>query len=172
MGTAKEKELYEQIKGIAARFLTPDQLAMCYHPYYSQTNEALNQKNTKTAPKNRTYSMTLSLTSRVAITVGTSCMGTQAFFTAVFSQAGIPLNQQTASFLFKTEENNKKISEYKKLPAVKWKRAKDKKLKMAEDLKKENEARRQGKDYSAGVAVLVETEAPKSREQRSYQSLR
>ena len=50
--------LFKRIEKLVGRFLQPDMLKECYHPYASQKNEAMNKKVSKFAPKDRTYCKT------------------------------------------------------------------------------------------------------------------
>ena len=81
-------------------------------------------------------------------------LGTQGFFREVFAQAGIPVSSKTAHFLQRVGKTAGMKREREKTPAYKWKRAKNKKLQMADDLRKDAEARHQGTDYGTGVAVF------------------
>jgi hypothetical protein len=154
-----EKELYKQIKDKTRRFLTREMLESCYHCYDSQKNEAMNKKVSKYAPKNRTYSRTLSLRSRVCMAVGTDGAGTKRFFEKVFREAGIPVNKKTSTFLKKVTAREEKKKEYQKKRTVKFRRARNQKLKTAKGMQDNAEARRQGQDYGTGIAILGRNDA-------------
>lgn len=151
-----DKQLYEQIKECTHWFLTSEMLEMCYHPYNLQKNEAMNQKVMKFAPKNKTHSKSLLLRARITLAVGTDCLGTDEFAKQVFSNASICLSLQTDGFLQKFANNAKKKIEREQTPAFKWKRAKNEKLQLAATLKKDAEARRQGKYYGASLGIAIQ----------------
>ena len=52
------------------RFIQPDMLKQLWHEWDTQKNEAMNTSVAALAPKNKTYSMSDSLATRVAIAAG------------------------------------------------------------------------------------------------------
>jgi len=58
-------ELFDKITCGMKPYLTEEALAMCYHPFCTQKNESLNRSCTATAPKDRFYGGTNTLSDRL-----------------------------------------------------------------------------------------------------------
>ena len=88
--------------------------------------------------------------------VGIDSVGTERYFHRVFQGAGLDVPNQVQKFLDTTDRRSEQKSTRQKKPAVKWVRAKSKRLKMKADLLANEKARREGVDYGAGIAVSQE----------------
>ena len=153
MNDDNDKNLYKQIRELTDRFFTLDMLKQCYHPFHSNFNEALNKIITMVAPKDRTYSMSGSLKSRVAVAIGINSVGYMNFFSDVFERCGILHTACDDSFLSSLDRNRNRANNYKKLPEVKRKRATQQLAKMNEEIEKEKQDRKRKLTYQSGVAV-------------------
>ena len=71
----KNKELYDAMKKILDTHTEAAMLDQIRHPFDSQKNEALNSSIARVAPKNATFSKTLSLTYRVAWVIVSDSFG-------------------------------------------------------------------------------------------------
>lgn len=60
----QESATYHVLKDIHKKCTTNDQLMQCYHEFSSQKNESLNKKISVTAPKDETFSTSMSLVGR------------------------------------------------------------------------------------------------------------
>ena len=77
-------DLYKKIMKIIEPYLTNDMLQMLHHGWDTQLNESMNQQVNRYAPKNRHYSKTDSLRTRVAIAAEVQVYGYYRFWTDVF----------------------------------------------------------------------------------------
>ena len=70
-GYARSKEtrsdVYKQIVGALKPYITKETLIQLAHRWHTQRNEAMDQVVSTFAPKERTYSLTVSLDYRVAL---------------------------------------------------------------------------------------------------------
>jgi hypothetical protein len=57
----KHPETYLQLQQIFSQYASDEMMAFCNHPYYMQTNEALNRAIANSAPKSVCYSSSISL---------------------------------------------------------------------------------------------------------------
>ena len=80
------EDLYQKIMKIIEPYLTDDMLQMLHHGWYTQLNESMNQSVCSYAPKNRHYSKTDSLKTRVAVAAGVQINGCYRFWTDVFQE--------------------------------------------------------------------------------------
>ena len=63
--------VYNEIMQAMKPYLTEECLTQLHHPYHTQRNEALNKSVATYAPKYKTFSLTDSLPTKVAIAAGT-----------------------------------------------------------------------------------------------------
>ena len=66
----------------------------------------MNNYVAKYAPKTRTYSITMALTNRVMIAIGTLNLGYVTFWERVFADLGLIINTDTRSFLVVKDHNH------------------------------------------------------------------
>eukprot|EP00978_Attheya_sp_CCMP212_P028806 scaffold100531_cov56-Attheya_sp.AAC.2 len=76
------------------------------HPYNTQRNESLNSLITWYAPKNRTYSCSMSLENRISIAVGVSILGYKLFWERVYSKLEVPMPISTKEWLRTRQANS------------------------------------------------------------------
>lgn len=116
----KDKELYDYLYGVTARFVTFEALKEVAHGGDTQVNESLNNTISWVAPKNKTYSASKSLLNRICIAVGIHCLGTFEYFDRLLNRLGIDMPEDTKySLEQKSNTRNLKIArtklnEYKK----------------------------------------------------------
>ena len=116
--------LYNQMAKKFEPFTTTERLVELMHEFDTQTNEALNRVIAKYAPKDRTYSTTMSLSNRIAIVTGIHNDGHHAFWTNVFKRIRLPINAHLDNNLNKCDRTKllkKKYSERKEVKLVRVK---------------------------------------------------
>ena len=82
----------------------------------------MNTSIAKYAPKTKTYEMTISLTNRVMIAVGTNNLGHEKYWTSVYSSMDLKIETETISFLKSLDHNRVYKGKYQKQKEVKVKR--------------------------------------------------
>lgn len=87
----KDAKIYLQLKQVFDQYGSPSMMAHCYHPYSTQTNEALNNAVANVAPKTVCYSGTLSLNCRIALVIGIHNMGHVEYLRALFNVNGVTI---------------------------------------------------------------------------------
>ena len=106
------------------KFSAPEMLAESLHPFMSQANEALNQRLSAKAPKNRFYSGTHSLNYRASSAVGEHNLGHLNFHARVLKAVGVEdLGVHARRALGAHDRNAAKKRKYESSLARKSKRA-------------------------------------------------
>ena len=82
-------ELFGKVKAGMQTYLTTEALQMCYHPFCTQKNESLNRKSTATAPKDRFYGGTKTLSDRLRMVVIEDTLGYVEAINRVLGHLGI-----------------------------------------------------------------------------------
>lgn len=150
----KPSALFDCIQKVYERFVTPDMLRQVFHTFSTQKNESLNKEIATVAPKDKTFSLTKSLSDRVDFVVVRGTIGNLATVQEVCDQLGMQVPTMTEEFLRREDRRRSYIGSYFKKPAVKRGRANKKKMSMRAQLAKEVEDDKLGFTYQAGVAVL------------------
>ena len=65
----RNRRLYEQMWKVYEPYITKERLLKSLHPFHTETNEVLNRLIAMYAPKDRTYSSTMSLSNHIAIAI-------------------------------------------------------------------------------------------------------
>ena len=86
---AEDENLYHQIFDALEPFIKEDMLKMLWHQYDTNINEAMNRSVSSFAPKDRTFSRTMSLQTRVSIAAGVQIAGHYKFWKKVLEAQGI-----------------------------------------------------------------------------------
>ena len=111
----ENKKLYLFLTNTVARFITLDALKEVGHGSDTQVNESLNNFVAWLAPKNKTYSGSMSLSNRISIALGIHSIGTLAYFERLFTKLGITVSDDILHYLTKQERTrNYRIQQYKK----------------------------------------------------------
>ena len=177
----KDKDLYEALKRLVARFVTHEALLEVGHGMDTLVNESINNSISWVAPKNKTYSTTQSLNNRIAFAVCINGVGTLKFFERMFVKCGIAWTPDIAYYVRQID-----AARTTKIVKTKTGRAKRKRqeafhgrlLGFAEIAKKER-ARRDGVAYEPGIgfertaAAATSTKPPaKKRAKRDMSKVR
>jgi len=104
----KNASLYEALNGIILRFITLDRLLEVGHGGDTNVNESLNNTISHFAPKNRTYSGTVSLQSRILMAIGIHLVGYDVYFEQLFLSMGIEPEAGTLYHLSSVQKMRKK----------------------------------------------------------------
>ena len=106
-------ELFEKIKAGMEPYLTKEALKMCYHPFCTQKNEALNRKSTATAPKDRFFGGTNTLSDRLRMVAIEDSVGYLEAIKRVYGKIDIrPLDTLTEWAKRKDKASNR-MKEYR-----------------------------------------------------------
>ena len=130
-----------------------DRLIESLHTFESQTNEAVNSVIAKYAPKDRTYSSTMSLSNRISIVIGIHNDGYQAFWSEAFLSLQLDLFDSLGNHLRKKDRTKQLKKEYVKRSDVKLRRVKNHIDKMREMMEKQRLDEIRGFTYQSGSAI-------------------
>ena len=92
-------ELYRDISAAYNPYITEDMLGQLRHTWSTQSNEAMNQSVAAYAPKGKTFSLTESLDTRVAIAGGIQIVGYETFWEHVFHAFDIDMDNNLRKHL-------------------------------------------------------------------------
>jgi hypothetical protein len=87
-------------------------MAYCNHPFYTQTNEALNQMVSMVTLKNICCSGTISLSSHITTVMGIHNYGHSLFMDRLFRQLGINMTMTLMQCLRKKEKSTKNYDDW------------------------------------------------------------
>jgi hypothetical protein len=156
----KDHELFTALEEIMSRFISMEKLKEVAHSYDTNPNEAMNGLIAWIAPKNKHYSGTQSLRTRVAVAVSIQCFGFESFFRMVFERLSIEMTPGTENWLQdhnkrreKRRSNSKLISSKKNRKAKHYIKVKVKTAQAQKDLQK-------GTNYSIGSGCDPEETVP------------
>ena len=97
---------FEAVKEVFYSFTTDEKLLEMMHRHATQGNESLNMRGAELAPKFKNYSQTKSLDYRVKMVIGHHNVGMFEFYTRVFAERGITLNENLDDF-FRNRQTRK-----------------------------------------------------------------
>lgn len=157
-GAIKYKDVsydcYAIVKEAHDKLTTKEKLLQIHHPYNTQQNESLNRAVAKQAPKNITYCKSMSLKGRVAFVVAVSGIGYECTIERVCEKLNIELPTSIAKAWkdFDKKKNYKRT--YDNKPIVKRKRTEAIIKAMKKQRLEENNSKKKGYNYGAGIALL------------------
>jgi len=93
-------------------------ISQLYHKYDTNSNESLNRSATSYAPKDRTYSMSMSLATRIKIVAGVQLVGPLNFWTDVHERMKLPMSSPLKSMLTEKGERRSYMREYQQRSMV------------------------------------------------------
>ena len=153
----QHKNAYEKICNAYSPYVTKEMLMMLHHPWSTQKNEALNKSVASYAPKDRTFSQTTSLDTRVGLAGATQVGGYLKLWKKIYESENMDVDENFSAHLrmMDTAKNNK--NERAKTNKSKSRRSlgKYKKLKKAQEL--DRKAHKEGTEYASGVAIKKAT---------------
>jgi len=151
----KDKKLYDEIMGVYSRFITPDMLIQLNHMWSTQKNEAMNTSVSSYAPKNKHYSGTDSLLTRVGIAGACQVIGFAAFWTKVYQAYETDIDPNLLSILSSRDEKKVKNNARAGTKQGKSKRSRKKHEKINKTQKEYTEGYSAGLQYEAGIALRI-----------------
>jgi len=170
-----DKELYELLQTKLARFVTKEALIEVGHGMDTLVNESLNNTISWLAPKNKTYSTSMSLTNRICVALIINTRGILGLFELLFDRLGISMQPDVLYFLTQIDAIRTKRIKVSKTTKAKKKRQKafHNKLKEHNATARKERAKRTG-EYCPGIGMdggytgnEVATNNPKPRQKRA-----
>jgi hypothetical protein len=97
----KEKDsfLYSQCVELIERFTSESHLRECHHKMSSQKNEAMNKSIMRYCPKDKTYSKSMALTSRLCLAIAIDTVGHSEYYVRLFAAMKLQATELTFSGL-------------------------------------------------------------------------
>ena len=134
-------------------YIPRDILYMLYHKWYTKKNEALNKSVASYAPKDRTFSRTQSLHTRVSIAVAVQVCGYFKSWSQILEELNVPMDENFAQQfrIIDTVKYKKNARAATKEGESRRSRKRREKLKRAQELDKE--AQKVGLAYESGIAL-------------------
>ena len=123
-------DLYRDMTAAYQPYITEAILTQLRHKWPTQGNEALNNSVNAYAPKGRTYSLTASLDTRVAIVGGVQVVGYYYFWKKVFNALDLDMDANLRKHLQAKDKKKKGKSTRQKSKEGKKKRAETKYVKL------------------------------------------
>ena len=150
-----DSKLYKQLCEAIAPYLTDEKLRMLNHPWSTQLNEAMNNSISSYAPKTKTFCRTMSLLTRVGIAAAIQALGYLKFWTLVFRELGIDMDDAFASSLKARDRKKAAKRVTQKSKKGKLVRRKDDFAKYTQSHVEQMDDAKTGKTYGAGVALAT-----------------
>ena len=151
----KEKNalLYRQINECLRKVFSDEYLDQCRHEFDTQKNEAMNTSVSKYARKGRTYGTSMSLESRVMISLGIQNYGYERFWKTVYDGLSITMSPALRQYLEKKDGKKKLKNEYESKFEVKVRRSQKTNDKIKAEIIKAKKDAERGCTYGSGVAL-------------------
>ena len=157
----KHAQLYGEMSLAYQPYITKPMLRQLQHPWSTQKNEAMNQSVASYAPKGKTYSLTNSLDTRVAIAGCVQILGYLEFWSLVFAAFDIELDDNLRKHL--RNRDSAKMKKRTKDKSIKGKKLRSKRKYEKLDQANEDwlEMQRTGVGYQTGMAVQAKKNLPR-----------
>jgi hypothetical protein len=149
----KYKLLYKQVSDVMDRFITTKKLKECHHGHSSQKNESMNRLVSRYIPKDRTYSQSMSMASRVCLAVGVDSVGHWEYYERLFAETSVKLPLHTRIMLERMSKRREYDRNYQRRPERKRKRSNLKFAKMKDGLKTQMADKAMGLNYQTGLCM-------------------
>ena len=147
------KNAYKQIYEAYLPFITRENLLMLHHPWSTQRNESMNKSVSAYAPKDRTFSTTKSLLTRVSVAGAVQGSGNSKVWNSIYNKVGVPIDPVLSKQLENTDKykgsKNKRQGSKKGKARRSANRHEQLRLTQEQDLR----ARKDGIAYEAGIAM-------------------
>ena len=148
----KHKKLYDEMTSAFLPYSFPHRLVESLHGFTTNGNEALNNIVAHYAPKNRTYSTTMSLSNRISIVVGVHNIGYLDYWTDAYEKIQLPMTVAQRKLHSKDRRRNWK-REYNSMIETKRKRSQKRNESMRDLMKQQQEDAKRGAIYESGYAL-------------------
>ena len=151
----KHAKLYKEMTDAYAPYITKSMLVQLQHNWDTQKNEAMNTSVSCYAPKNKTYSLTESLDTRVAIAAGVQILGYHDFWRRLFSEFNMEMDDNLESIL--QRRDIVKFNKTQKEQSIEGEKSKadGKYTKFAKAQKEALDSHSAGLSYESGLALAA-----------------
>jgi hypothetical protein len=150
--TSKDALLYNTLTNVLSRFLTVENLKEVAHGLDTQMNETFNNSASWMAPKNKVYCGSGSLTNRISIALGISALGSEAYFTRLYTYLGITMTPNIIHSLKKKgDQRLLRLQKLKTREAKSNRRKRKNELLANEERKARNERAKREGTYRSGM---------------------
>jgi hypothetical protein len=144
---------------IVDQFSDKKNLKECHHQKHSQKNEAMNKNIMRYCPKDKTYSRSMVLTSRINLEIGIDTLGHAKVYEDLLLTMGLTHTELTLSGLRAIWQKKGYGCICSGLQTVKRRLRIQQRDKMIEGTKKMEEEAKEGRDYSSGIHLREDDEA-------------
>ena len=156
---AKHQKLHDDIIAELQPYITTKMLTQLYHHHDTNLNETLNRSAMNYAPKDRTYSLSMSLETRIKIVAAIQLVGHVVFWRQVLRRLGIGMPIPLLVILKRKDKMRVYKREYGQKPEVKKKKSQQQRDQIKKGIEENKLAATQGKDYNSGIAIQVQKKA-------------
>ena len=141
--TKSEEKLFVKVKAKVMPLLCANKMAEIHHPFHTQKNETLQRQATAVAPKDKFLGGKMQLYDRLRLITILDSVGELEGLIRLYESIGLPpLHPVLALWAANKDKEDLRKHEYRKLPAVKRKRATEKIAKMKEGMLQEKRAKK------------------------------
>ena len=148
-------ELYDEIISVYERFIQPDMLKQVWHTLNTHTNEAMNTSVVALDSKNKTYSISNSLRTKVAIDAGCQAIELSKFWTICCQSLGFEIDPYLVSLLETRDVIETKKNTRSSKKKGKHSRSNLKYEKYNSALKKQRDDYEQGLEFTTGISAAA-----------------
>ena len=153
----RHTNMYQKISKAYQPYITEKYLRQLHHPWTTQTNEALNKSVSSYAPKDRTFSTTKSLKTRVDIAASVQVSGQSVLWNRTLPRFNVKVNPTLDRHFRQMDvrkENKRRIA---RTNEGKIRRNKKRYEKFNNAFKLDQQAQKEGTHYQSGVATKKAT---------------
>ena len=115
-----DKDMYELLKVEFEKYVSEEKLKECCHSFDTNINECLNNIMAKYAPKNKHYSKSIELRTRIAIGACIYLVGNHHFWSNLHHKLGVKVDKRLSDHWLK--KDNDKVKKHQKEQSVEHKR--------------------------------------------------
>ena len=151
----KDIAMCEHPQQLIGRFIAIGALKELAHSLDTNANESFNQIISWMAPKNKVYSMSISLKIRIGMAIGINTMGLLGYYRFLFDKLNMMMTSDVYHYLQVKDSNRSKRVTKAKTPTAKRRRQRFKfeKLKQHTEDAKRARCRRDGSVYQSGIGM-------------------
>jgi len=153
---------FKAVENLFAPYLIASALRQCYHGQDTNKNESLNRKCSATAPKDRYFSGSMSLSDRFHLVAVLDSVGYGIGYKRVLSKIGVNLKLSCLvleEWCRRTDNNSENRTINMNRPEVKGKRQAKTKAMVKQWIVGERKATKSGRNYASGTAINPPTES-------------
>jgi hypothetical protein len=158
----QHKNAYAKISKAFAPYITRDMLAMLHHNWSTQRNEAMNKSVTSFAPKDKTFSLTTSLLTRVNIAGAMHNKGNHTVWNEVYDRFNLAFDANLSNNLLRIDRKKNNQAKAAATREGKLRRGRKRLEKMQTAQRQDIKAQKEGLEYTQGVALRQATKDAKA----------